>query len=386
MSKKNISSVGMKCVGCRACELSCPQSCIEMKMNEEGFLYPVIDEEKCTECGLCVNKCAQAHKREQQRKPLVVYALKNKDHESIMKSASGGASDVIAKAILDRGGCVYGAAYTDEFYVQHVEVCEDKDRQKIQSSKYVQSDLLDCYKKAKEKLERGIIILFTGTPCQIDGLYHYLGREYDNLYTIDLICHGVPSPIFFQKYIEYMSKKMKGKVIYYNFRSKEKRGWGTQYVAKTKTKTKTKTLVLDKYGKSFMSGNCYRESCYCCEYANLNRPADITVGDFWGIEKCHPDFFSEKGVSVVLVNSEKGSILIDWIHEGIEAISCSLDDVIKKQGNLIRSTERTRSRDMFYHEFTDENYVDKIKVGLQLKERLKRVLPSSFVVKIKQKL
>ena len=141
-----------------------------------------------------------------------------------------------------------------------------------------------------------------------------MGGNPENLYTVDLICHGVPSPKFFKKYLEYQNKQTAGRVIYFNFRSKDKRGWGTQYLLKTKTKTKTKTLSLDRYGKHFMDGDCYRESCYKCAYANTSRVGDLTVGDFWGIAKSHPSFNSPKGVSSVFVNTEKGQKLFEMMR------------------------------------------------------------------------
>lgn len=154
-------------------------------------------------------------------------ALRNKNEDQIMESALGGAADIATQVIPEQKGIIYGAAYAEKLKVKHIEVSNDKTRKKLQSSKYVQSDLKDCYSKAKAQLEKGNKVLFTGTPCQIAGLYSFLGKDDPNLYTIDLICHGVPSPKFFEKYLEYQSKKIGEDIIYYNFRSKEKRGWGT---------------------------------------------------------------------------------------------------------------------------------------------------------------
>ena len=290
----NIEQIGNSCTGCRACEQVCPQKCIMFLPNIEGFLFPSIDDDKCIHCGLCLKKCTQSEKTNKKVEPTEFYAFISKDKEDLFRSASGGVADVAAKIILRGGGIVFGSAYTEDLDVKHIRISEDSARSRLQSSKYVQSDLGDCYSQSKNCLETGDNILFTGTPCQIDGLYHFLGRDYENLYTIDIICHGVPSPLFFKKYIEYMENKMGGKLIEYNFRSKEKRGWGTQYLAKTKTKNKTKiktkTLSLDKYGKHFMSGDCYRECCYSCQYACIqNRPGNLTVGDFWGVNKSHPE-------------------------------------------------------------------------------------------------
>ena len=291
---ENIARIKERCVGCKSCEQSCPKHCISMVENNEGFWYPSVDEKSCIECKLCLKRCPVENTDFHRNTPKKVWAWRNKNDADIMRSASGGAADSAAKAVLQMGGVVYGAAYDEQLAVSHIEVTADAERKKLQSSKYVQSDPKDGYAKAKQRLAEGKKVLFTGTPCQIAGLYAFLGGNPENLYTVDLICHGVPSPKFFKKYLEYQNKQTAGRVIYFNFRSKDKRGWGTQYLLKTKTKTKTKTkaLSLDRYGKHFMDGDCYRESCYQCAYANTSRVGDLTVGDFWGIAKSHPDLNS----------------------------------------------------------------------------------------------
>jgi coenzyme F420-reducing hydrogenase beta subunit len=220
--RDTIAIIGNDCVGCRSCEQSCPQKCISMKENTEGFLYPSVQYSKCAHCGVCLKKCPVSKPYQNKREPLKTYAFKEKDSERLFDSASGGASDVAVGAILKRGGIAYGAAYEDDFTVKHIKVIDESGRKKLQSSKYVQSDLNDCYIRVKKQLEIGRLVLFTGTPCQIAGLYAYLGKEYENLYTIDLVCHGVPSPKFFKKYVEWYRKQMGGRVIYYNFCSKAK--------------------------------------------------------------------------------------------------------------------------------------------------------------------
>jgi len=384
--RDTIAIIGNACVGCRSCEQSCPLKCISMKENTEGFLYPNIQYSECVQCGVCLKKCPVSKPYQNERELLKTYAFKEKDSERLFDSASGGASDVAVGAILERGGMAYGAAYDDELTVKHIEVIDENGRRKLQSSKYVQSDLNDCYTRVKKQLEIGGLVLFTGTPCQIAGLYAYLGKEYENLYTIDLVCHGVPSPKFFKKYLEWQDKQVGGRVIYYNFRSKEKRGWGTQYLIKikTKTKAKTKTLSLDKYGKHFMAGDCYRESCYQCRYASIHHPADITIGDFWGVEQCHPEFVSSLGVSIILINSKKGELLLKMMKDYAEIMEISIDDVLIKQSNLRHPTPRVKARDEIYREIDTDPFIDNLKVGFQTKERIKAMLPASVYRIIKQ--
>ena len=193
----------------------------------------------------------------------------------------------------------------------------------------------------------------------------------------------LPSPKFFKKYLEYQSKQTAGRVIYFNFRSKDKRGWGTQYLLKTKTKTKTKILSLDRYGKHFMDGDCYRESCYQCAYANTSRVGDLTVGDFWGIAKSHPNFNSSKGVSSVFVNTEKGQKLFEMMRVLAEVEEATLEEGVVKQHNMLQPSNRPVTRDTFYKGIDKPGFIEHIKIGFQPKARLKSVLPSKLIQKIK---
>lgn len=382
MFMNTISIVGSHCVGCRSCEQVCPKKCISIHENEEGFLYPEIAADKCVNCGQCLTHCpAQTVK---MHTPMAAYGLKNKNTERIMQSASGGASDLIAQYIVSNHGVVFGCAYTSELEVRHIAVDNSAELHRIQSSKYVQSDTGDCYAQAKEALKAGRTVLFTGTPCQIAGLFAFLGRDYEKLFTLDLICHGVPSPEFLRKYFAYKKRKLGENLLKYNFRSKAHRGWGTQYLIETKTKTKTNLLSLDKYGKHFMSGDCYRECCYQCKFAGTNRVSDITVGDFWGIQKCDPEFFSEKGVSSVIVNTPKGQFLMENISQYADIISCSMDDVLIRQGNLVSPTKRPDARDTFYNNIKEDDFIDRLKVGFCLKDRLKAVLPRKLTALLKR--
>lgn len=381
---KNIANVKNKCVGCRSCEQVCPQKCITLEPNREGFLYPRIEEKACIGCGMCLKACPTENTAEHRHQPQSVWAFKNNDEKQIMKSASGGAADVASEIILSQNGVVYGAAYDENLVVRHIEVTDKTSKCRLQSSKYVQSDLNQCYSKAKKALQDGRLVLFTGTPCQIAGLYAYLGGDQPGLYTLDLICHGVPSPKLFAKYLQYQEQKMKDKILQMNFRSKAKRGWGTQYLLRTATKTKTNILALDRYGKHFMAGDCYRECCYQCAYANTNRVGDITVGDFWGIFQSHPEFASEKGISSVFVNTDKGMQLFEQMKKYAQIIPASIQEGMTKQGNLQHPTVRPPVRDSFYENIDAEDYIDTLRVGLELKERLKASIPPQVLRLVKK--
>lgn len=376
----NIMKIGKACVGCRSCEQSCPRTCIRLQPDQEGFLYPSVDETLCIECRVCLKKCPAFDFKPQGRRPIRVLGLKNKDKRRMLQSASGGASDLFARSVIGDGGSVYGCAYTGHLEVKHIKVDKLEELYRLQSSKYVQSDVNNSYETAKSELDKGKSVLFTGTPCQVAGLYQYLGSKfYDNLFTLDLICHGVPSPEFLRKYFMYKEKKLGEKLEYFNFRSKEKRGWGTQYLLKTKTKTETNLLSLDQYGKHFINGDCYRECCYECSYANTDRVGDITVGDFWGVEKSDPGFASAAGVSAVLINSLQGNKLFERVKGQASVIETGLEAILPKQGNLQHPTGRPPGRDGFYERIQDENFIENLKVGVCMKERLKALLPGKLV-------
>lgn len=385
MSMENVSKIREKCVGCKGCGQSCPKRCISMPENKEGFWYPSVDEKRCVECGLCLKKCPAENTALHRNAPKAVWALRGRDEESLMRSASGGASDCAARAVLQRGGAVYGAAYDENLAVRHIEITADGERERIQSSKYVQSDSGDSYSQVRRRLAEGKTVLYTGTPCQIAGLYAFLGGDPENLYTIDLICHGVPSPKLLEKYLKYQSRRPAGRVTALNFRSKEKRGWGTQYLLKigTRSGSRTRLLALDRYGKHFMAGDCYRESCYRCAYADTDRVGDLTVGDFWGIAKSHPGFNSPKGVSSVFVNTPKGQELLGWMKPLAETEAATLAEGMARQHNLVRPSGRPAARDTFYREIDAPGFMERMRVGLQPKERLKAVLPYRLIQRIK---
>lgn len=355
-----------------------------MKENPEGFLYPAVRKEACLSCGLCLRSCPVLNPDVHRQEPAGVWALREKERRSLLRSASGGAGDLAASCILREGGVVYGAAYGPDLTVRHVRIGSPAGKSRLQSSKYVQSDTGSTYRMAKKDLAEGRPVLYTGTPCQIAGLYAFLGREDPDLYTLDLICHGVPSPKFFRKYVEDLGAGMGGKVVSYNFRSKKKRGWGTNYLARTASRVRTGPLSLDKYGMHFQKSDCYRESCYQCPFASLRRAGDLTVGDFWAVAKSHPDFYSADGVSTVLVNTEKGARLFKRMEAGAFTRQISLEEGMYKQGNLRHPSGRPASRDSFYQKIDDPKFMDGIRVGLQPAERIKSLLPARLLTTIKR--
>lgn len=317
------------CCGCGACVNVCPQKAIKMITDEYGFQYPQINTKKCVKCGLCKRMCSYQNKNQDVNVPLEAYAAFCECEELIMNSASGGVFADIAKGFIENNGIVYGCTMDESFgklSIYHKRIDKDEKLIELQGSKYVQSNMNNVYARVREDLKNNRIVLFSGTPCQVAAIKKYVENieEKKNLFTIDIICHGVPSEKFFQDYIEILEKKIKGKIIEIKFRDKTE-GWGLKgkikYISKKNNRVSEKIIFshLSSYYKLFLNSTIYRENCYSCKYAGKERSGDITLGDYWGIERQHPEYMksnggvieSEKGISCILVNSEKGKKLLD---------------------------------------------------------------------------
>lgn len=374
------------CTGCRACEQLCAHHAISMAPDKEGFMTACIDEDKCVDCGLCRKRCPQ-NQLVEKSSPQLSMAVRDKDDAELKASASGGAFAAVAKVILAHGGMVVGAAYNDDLTVSHIVVESAEDLPLLQSSKYVQSNTEATYRQVKEVLKQGREVLYSGTPCQIGGLKSFLRRDYDQLYTIDLICHGVASPKLFAKYLVWLGGKMNGKIIGYDFRDKSC-GWGLDYMTKTKTKTKTKPSTLDPYYFHFLKGTTYRECCYRCRYCSKERVGDITIGDYWGIEKEHPDFYSTKGVSCMLMNTDKGMKLWQMVSGEFYSLESTFEKVARANHNLSRPTDRSSLRDTIYHHIDDmevnEYFATQLAIPFSVKARIKLLLPKWLKIWIKK--
>lgn len=293
------------CCGCTACLHSCPKGAIRMEENEKGFLMPVIDVERCIECGICESVCRFEQRAEyyEAERISVVYGVKKKTGR--LFSQSGGAFALFAEFVLQQAGIVYGVVMerSNVFYQRVVRI---EDLQKTKGSKYVQASAGDVFFKIKKDLVEGRSVLFCGTPCYVDGLLAFLKQGHVNiqkLISCDLVCHGVPSPKLFRDYYEYLEGRF-GELLFYDFRRKVKGGWHN-HIEGILTKDGN-FLTSGNYPKLFYSHLELRESCYNCPYASVNRISDLTIGDFWGIEKADPVYDDLDGVSLVLVNSEKG--------------------------------------------------------------------------------
>lgn len=337
------------CCGCGCCAQTCPKHCIRMVQNQEGFFYPEIDRELCVECGLCQKHCPQVQKLADR--PLQkAYVVQFKDEGCLSRSASGGAFAALAVKTLENKGAVVGAAFSDTLEVSHIVVEKIEDLHKLQGSKYVSSSIGDVYARVKSILAEGREVLFSGTPCQIAGLNAYLSKQYDNLTTVDLACHGTPSSKLFGEYLKWLEACHGGTIEKYSFRDKSSGGWGLFGSFTCKGRKKILNPYCDPYYATFLRGETYRKSCYSCKYANLNRPADLTVGDFWGISQYsgEHDFKEEQGLSLLLLNTGKGREVFDSLSDKVSFLSLSVEDACAGNDNLYHPTKQPSIRDVIY--------------------------------------
>lgn len=373
------------CYGCRACEQICPKNAVTMKQNEEGFTYPYIENERCIECGMCEKVCPT---REENMIKILhpeqsqVYAAWNKKIEERLLSTSGGLFYILARQFLKDGGVVYGAAYDNNLTVCHIKVSTLEELKTLRGSKYVQSDTNSTYKQVRDDLERGVRVLYSGTPCQIAGLRSFLIKNYDNLITIDLVCHGTPSPAFFASYLHYIKHVTGQQVKSFLFRSKKLSGWRA-YVSYRLSNNK---LIYRKIGEDFFTynfnkGNINRLSCYMCEFSQVQRVGDITLSDFWGAENYVRELKYQRkyGFNMVMCNSNKGIELFEKIKDKIGFVICKTTIAINGDIRLRHAEEKPEVRNKIYREYREygfdyvyQNYSPKL-------NKIKRILPDFIV-------
>ena len=340
-----------QCSGCTACRNVCPRNAISMVEGEAGFKYPQVNHNSCINCGLCKVVCPVNSKKEDSGKTPLAYAAYNNDEKIRMESSSGGLFTLISSKIIEAGGVVFGAAFNDELFVVHDKAETVEELEKFRSSKYMQSDLGRVYREVKIELDKGRKVLFTGTPCQVEGLVSYLKKDYDNLYLQDLICHGVPSKNVWKKYLEYKSKENGGKVKKVSFRNKENKGWNNYELKLTyDNKEEFSDHSTDWYMRVFLNDIALRESCYHCNFKKRGRISDITLADFWGINKVMPEMNDEKGTSLLIIHSEKGKELLSKIEDKITLKSVDVYAAIANNKNMIKSVECHESREEFFED------------------------------------
>lgn len=342
------------CYGCRACEQICPHSAVHMIVNEEGFIYPEIDSTKCINCGLCEKVCPTQDVNKERilhGVPTECYAAWNNNIEERLQSTSGGLFFLLASYVIEHGGVVYGCTMNNDLMAQHIRVSSLEDLNSLRGSKYMQSDTLATFSQVKSDLKKGYNVLYSGTPCQIAGLRSFLMADYNNLYTIDLVCHGTPSPIVFKEHLNYLSNKYKSNVTSFFFRAKKKSGWRS-YVKYSFENGKIiyKRAGEDFYFCGFCEGWFNRSSCFLCEYSQTKRVGDITLSDFWGGERFIKKLQKQRkyGYNLVICNTERGKQLFDLIKKKIGLIKCNFMIAQKGDIRLRQAEARPSFRDSVY--------------------------------------
>lgn len=347
------------CYGCRACEVNCPKGAISMQSDKEGFLYPVLDKDKCIDCSICYNTCPYDN-APQFFMPLEGYALQYDDRERLIQSSSGAAFPAFADYILKQGGYIVGCIFNEDIKAVHVVTNDETIVKQMSGSKYVQSDTIDTYQMTKELLLSDHLVLFSGTPCQIAGLLKYLKKPYENLITVDLICHGVPSPSLLQG---YLAATYEGSVLDVKFRDKKTNGWCSQgcvqYRAVNGKIKKNKTSpYTDSYYYYYLQNSISRYCCYECQFSTATRVSDITIGDYWNVRDVMPEFNPTHGVSAVLINSDKGRKILDSIRTSVILKESDIKDIVKGNGNLQKPCDMPPQRNYIYENIEKYGYAE----------------------------
>jgi coenzyme F420-reducing hydrogenase beta subunit len=378
------------CTGCHACFSICPKNCIKMEEDtKDGFLYPVILPEKCSRCLLCSKICPVKHQNNVQ-KPLYINAVKNSNEEIRTKSSSGGMFSLLGERIIKENGVVFGARFNTNWIVEHNYTETLDGLAFFRGSKYIESNIGSSYVQVKQFLDNGRRVLFTGTPCQIAGLKAFLQKDYNNLLTVDLICAGVSSPGVWKKYLhEYISTFHKNKedIIHIGFRNKTY-GWKIfTFEIQIKDIQGTISKLEPSPKNTFINGffaNLYlRSACYNCPVKSFKSNSDITIGDYWGIEKNHPGFDDNKGISFVSVNSLKGK----EIYDSLQKLDIDMTGIYYLQGNpdIENSAVFTAGRNKFFRYWKKTPLIPLIN-SLTLTNRSFNNIARGYIVKILRKL
>lgn len=338
------------CVGCEACVQCCPKHCITMHEDSEGFLYPQINTEECIDCGLCERVCPVINQGE-PRKPLVAYAAKNQDESVRLNSSSGGVFSALAEYVIAQGGVVFGARFDESWNVVHDYVETVEGLLAFRGAKYAQSRIGQSFLQAETFLKQGRMVLFSGLPCQIAGLKKFLRKDYDNLITVDLFCHGVPSPMVWERFLEEEVATPHTQLKSISFRDKAS-GWKNysfSYLQEDADGVHLHRMLSTKnlFMRGFLADLYLRPSCYRCPAKQLKSGSDLTIGDYWGIQQAHPKLDDDKGVSAILVNTDKGIAILQSVRQ-VSLYDSTFESVVKCNPALIKSAQEPVKRPLFF--------------------------------------
>lgn len=371
-----------KCCGCEACAQVCPVTCISMELDEEGFRYPEVDRSICIDCGLCEATCPERSPVYPLCEASSFYAAYSNDFDYRACSSSGGLFYELAKQVISDGGIVCGAAYDEQFQVYHKCVGSLVELKSLLGSKYVQSRIGDSFRQVRDCLEEGRKVIFAGTECQVAGLKKFLDKNYEELLTVGLVCHGVPSLNAWKSYLGSFENHDCLSAI--NMRDKSS-GWSNyNYSWKLIYKDGTERTFSQRdvsYMTGFVADYYLRPSCYGCSFKGLARSSDLTLGDFWGIWESNPDMDDDKGTSLVVVHTEKGSLELEMIQDNLHWKEVSADDALKQNPSIMTSACLSPKREEFFELLSEGKTVDSIVESLHEKQRLTK---RSILQKLKQ--
>lgn len=337
------------CCGCGACAQVCPKNCIQMEEDDEGFLYPKIDSQKCVDCDLCSKACPIQNVPATEDSLPEAYAAYATDTALRRSSSSGGIFSLLANHILDLGGVVFGAALDTDLSVHHVMISSKEDLVHLRGSKYVQSRIENTYREVKIQLESGKVVLFSGVACQIAGLQTYLRKSWNTLYTVDVLCHGVPSPKVWRMYLQQQSQARNSHANDASFRDKTD-GWKRFSMALQfrNGEAYRAPLTEDPFLRMFLTDICLRPSCYQCRFKNLPRSSDLTIGDAWGIDGIQPEMDDDQGTSLVFLNSEKGRQLWESVQPQVISQPGDANTLLPAYADSRRSVHMHINRKKFF--------------------------------------
>ena len=345
------------CCGCEACANICPKSCIVMQPDERGFMHPKFDESVCINCDLCRKACPILGEKSVGIAPKVI-ACKNRNDDIRSKSSSGGVFTALAEHIINDGGVVYGAAFNEQMEVEHQRIDSIEGLSALRGSKYTQSRIGDCFARAKEDLRSGRKVLFTGTPCQIGGLRRFLGKAHEGLYCLEVVCHGVPSPMIFHHYLHSLEQKATAKVTSFRFRDKTESWQHYSLSAQFANGAQMRQRGAENpFQRGFIADLYTRPSCTVCQFKGFVSGADITLGDFWGSGIFGKEYNDDRGISLVCINSKKGEELFSCIESELFDIRTStLEEATQFNPCIIRSTAMHPKSEKFWRAYKSEDF------------------------------
>lgn len=346
------------CSGCTACVAICPKSCIEMKEDNEGFLYPEVNEQKCVECGFCEKICPILNPKKEEEFKQDAYIVQNKDEKVLRESTAGGAFTAIAKYVLSRKGVVFGVELDKNLTAHHIYVEREEDLSRFRNSKYIQSFVGgSTHKQVKSFLEQGKFVCFSGTPCQIEGLKNYLRKDYERLITVDVVCRAVPSPLIFRKYVEYQECKMKEHIEKVFFRDKH---YGYKYSTMNVITDRNQGnyhqgVESDPWLRAFFSNICDRPSCHKCHFRKRYRVSDFTIWDCFHAGRFSRELDNDKGATRVLVHTDKGRKIFDEIKSDMYFVQTKPEDIIEGAKEMRESVSPNVHRQEFFEDASKLN-------------------------------